>query len=133
MWGTAHPHLQPAEKDGTPVEQGTGPNAASYFVCSELGTGPFTRLPEVRPGQIKVARRLKRFLTGRLDSEVRTGTEPNHHNDTLSIHENSPRMRSTIRYQVKSMDSLFIVRLQPFSSCGSPPVDVFHGLLIPTS
>ncbi|KAK9832258.1 hypothetical protein WJX74_004503 [Apatococcus lobatus] len=59
-----------AEKDGIPVEQGTGPNAASYFVCTELASGPFTRLPDVRPGQIKVARRLKRFLTGCLDSEV---------------------------------------------------------------
>lgn len=59
-----------AEKDGTPVEQGTGPNVASYFVCTELASGPFTRLPDVRPGHIKVARRLKRFLTGRLDSQV---------------------------------------------------------------
>ncbi len=58
------------EKDGTPVEQASGPNAVSYFVCTELGSGPFTRLPEVRPTQIKVARRLKRFLTGRLDSEA---------------------------------------------------------------
>ncbi|KAK9852594.1 hypothetical protein WJX84_003139 [Apatococcus fuscideae] len=39
---------EPSEKDGTPVEQAS----------------------EVRPSQIKVARQLKRFLTGRLDSEV---------------------------------------------------------------
>ena len=63
-------HVLGAEKDGTPVEQASGPNSCSYFVCTDLGSGPMTRLPEVRPSQIKVARQLKRFLTGRLDSEV---------------------------------------------------------------
>ncbi|CAD7696505.1 unnamed protein product [Ostreobium quekettii] len=57
------------EEGCVPPEKGSGANAYSYFVCSYLG-GPFTKLPDVRPEQIKAARNLKRFLVGRLDSSV---------------------------------------------------------------
>jgi hypothetical protein len=65
-----------------PFEANTGANKNVYFVCNYLG-GPFTQLPFVTPDQIKVARQIKKFLTGRLTSHVSTyplfpGTEANY-------------------------------------------------------
>lgn len=48
---------------------GSGANSFTYFVCSYPG-GPFSRLPEVTPAQIKVARQIKKFLTGNLTAPV---------------------------------------------------------------
>ena len=55
----------PAEKSGA------GANGYTYYVCSFLG-GPLTRLPAVKPAQIKAARQIKKFVTGKLDSQVAT-------------------------------------------------------------
>ena len=54
-----------------PYENGTGVNNYVYFVCNYLG-GPFSQLPYVTPDQIKAARTIKKFLTGRLTSHVST-------------------------------------------------------------
>ncbi|XP_074043530.1 radial spoke head protein 4 homolog A isoform X2 [Macrotis lagotis] len=50
-------------------ENRTGANKYTYFVCSEPGR-PWTRLPSVTPAQIVIARRIKKFFTGRLDAAV---------------------------------------------------------------
>jgi radial spoke head protein 4A len=57
------PTVMPAE------EPGTGANAYTYFVCSQLG-GPCTKLPPVSPSQIKVAQQIKKFFSGDLTAEV---------------------------------------------------------------
>lgn len=54
-----------------PLENNTGTNTYVYFVCNYLG-GPMTQLPYVTPDQIKAARLIKKFLTGRLTSHVST-------------------------------------------------------------
>ena len=61
---------------------GTGANGYTYFVCNHLG-GPLMQLPNVTPAQIKAARTIKKFLTGKLDAHVSTypvfpGTEGNY-------------------------------------------------------
>lgn len=48
---------------------GTGANTYTYYVCSYLG-GAFRKLPDVTPQQIKVARQIKKFLTGSLEAPV---------------------------------------------------------------
>lgn len=48
---------------------GEGPNKYTYFVCSSIG-GSWTRLPNVTPHQIIVARQIRRFFTGALDAAV---------------------------------------------------------------
>ena len=50
-------------------ENGVGSNKNIYFICSYLG-GAFTRLPDVSPLMITTAKGIKKFLTGKLDSEV---------------------------------------------------------------
>ncbi|XP_038623286.1 radial spoke head protein 6 homolog A [Tachyglossus aculeatus] len=50
-------------------ETRTGANKFLYFVCTEPGR-PWTRLPPVSPAHIVVARKIKKFLTGRLDAPV---------------------------------------------------------------
>ncbi|GLI63341.1 hypothetical protein VaNZ11_006263 [Volvox africanus] len=62
--GTAAPEV-PSEAPGT------GANKYTYLVCSALG-GPLTRLPDVRPDQVKASRKIKKLLTGRLTSHVST-------------------------------------------------------------
>ncbi|GMH45997.1 hypothetical protein BSKO_13961 [Bryopsis sp. KO-2023] len=68
---------QPEEEEAklaegeVPPEVGNGANGYVYFVCNYVG-GPFSKLPSVKPQHIKVARTLKRFLTGKLDSIVST-------------------------------------------------------------
>ena len=52
-------------------EAGKGCNTSTYFVSSYLG-GPLTQLPYVAPAQIKAARTLNKFLTGKLTSTVST-------------------------------------------------------------
>ena len=47
----------------------TGCNRKTYFVCSEPGK-PWVKLPIVTPAQISVARKIKKFFTGRLESPV---------------------------------------------------------------
>ena len=59
------PNDVPAEKGGA------GANGYTYFVASFLG-GPLSRLPAVKPAQIKAARQIKKFVTGKLDSQVVT-------------------------------------------------------------
>jgi radial spoke head protein 4/6 len=54
------------------VEQGTGTNNHSYFVCNRIGDTKLIKLPDVRPEQIVAARTLKRLLTGDLSSTVST-------------------------------------------------------------
>lgn len=106
-----------AEKDGTPVEQGTGPNSASYFVCTELASGPFNRLPDVRPGQIKVARRLKRFLTGHLDSEVRPDSQLRRHGMQATASWPGPMA-------IEAAESAADICLSVFSSMATSPSSV---------
>ncbi|KAF5910459.1 hypothetical protein HPG69_018233 [Diceros bicornis minor] len=50
-------------------ESRSGTNKFLYFVCNEPGQ-PWTRLPHVTPTQIVHARKIKKFLTGRLDAPV---------------------------------------------------------------
>lgn len=76
---TPEPATEPEEgaeqEYGRPIsklpseENGTGSNKNVYFVCSFLG-GSFTRLPDVKPLMVTSALSLKKFLTGKLDSEV---------------------------------------------------------------
>jgi radial spoke head protein 4/6 len=48
---------------------GDGPNKHVYFVCGEIGD-EWTRLPNVTPHQVIVARKIRRFFSGRLDAAV---------------------------------------------------------------
>lgn len=50
-------------------ERGMGVNKFTYFVCSEPGK-PWKKLPNITPAQISVARKIKKFLTGKLDAPV---------------------------------------------------------------
>lgn len=52
-------------------ENRTGANKKVYFVCNDPGK-PWHRLPLVTPAQIHVGRKVKKFLTGRLDAPVVT-------------------------------------------------------------
>nr|XP_012416999.1 PREDICTED: radial spoke head protein 4 homolog A [Odobenus rosmarus divergens] len=56
---------QPIPKE----ESRTGANKYVYFVCNEPG-GPWVKLPSVTPAQIVIARKIKKFFTGRLESPV---------------------------------------------------------------
>lgn len=76
------PEEEEQPESGEATEVNSGPNAFVYFVSSYPG-GPLTQLPSVTPLQIKAARRIKKFLTGRLTSPVSTfpvfpGTEANY-------------------------------------------------------
>lgn len=62
------PRQAPAEPTGS------GLNRKSYFVCTRLGA-PWTELPPVTSQQMQVARKIRKFLTGRLDAEVCTYPE----------------------------------------------------------
>ncbi|ESO94242.1 hypothetical protein LOTGIDRAFT_118662 [Lottia gigantea] len=60
----------------------TGVNKKTYFVCNEPGK-PWVKLPAVNPTQVSVARKIKKFFTGRLDAPVVcyppfTGNESNY-------------------------------------------------------
>ena len=71
MWGYGSGlHHLPAG-DAVPMEQTSGTNVSTYFVCNYLG-GPLTRLPNAKPQHIKAARQLKRYFTGKLSSPVAT-------------------------------------------------------------
>ena len=48
---------------------GEGPNRLTYFVTRKLGE-PWTRLPPVTPHQVRVARRIRRYVTGDLGAPV---------------------------------------------------------------
>lgn len=48
---------------------GTGANKYVYFVCKEPGL-PWVKLPSVSPVQITVARQIRKFFTGRLDTPL---------------------------------------------------------------
>ncbi|KAM9667344.1 radial spoke head protein 4 homolog A isoform 1-T1 [Trichechus inunguis] len=50
-------------------ESRTGANKYVYFVCNEPGR-PWIKLPSVTPIQIVIARKIKKFFTGRLDAPV---------------------------------------------------------------
>ncbi|XP_031820232.1 radial spoke head protein 4 homolog A isoform X2 [Sarcophilus harrisii] len=50
-------------------ENRTGANKYTYFVCNEPGR-PWVRLPSVTPAQIVIARKIKKFFTGRLDAPI---------------------------------------------------------------
>uniref|UniRef100_F6Z8X8 Radial spoke head component 4A n=1 Tax=Monodelphis domestica TaxID=13616 RepID=F6Z8X8_MONDO len=50
-------------------ENRTGANKYVYFVCNEPGR-PWVRLPSVTPAQIVIARKIKKFFTGRLDAPI---------------------------------------------------------------
>lgn len=47
----------------------TGTNKFSYFVCNEPGK-PWVKLPQVTPAQIVNARKIKKFLVGKLDAPI---------------------------------------------------------------
>ncbi|MED6240403.1 Radial spoke head protein 6 A, partial [Ataeniobius toweri] len=48
---------------------GTGANKFAYYVCKEPGL-PWIKLPPVSPAQITIARQIRKFFTGNLDSSV---------------------------------------------------------------
>ncbi|XP_026179544.1 radial spoke head protein 4 homolog A isoform X2 [Mastacembelus armatus] len=48
---------------------GAGANKFVYYVCKEPGL-PWVRLPSVSPAQINIARQIRKFFTGKLDSPV---------------------------------------------------------------
>ncbi|XP_049444384.1 radial spoke head protein 6 homolog A [Epinephelus fuscoguttatus] len=48
---------------------GTGANKYVYYVCKEPGL-PWVKLPSVSPAQITVARQIRKFFTGTLDSPI---------------------------------------------------------------
>jgi radial spoke head protein 4A len=48
---------------------GEGPNKFTYFVCNGVGL-PWTRLPQVTPQQVSVARQVRRYLSGDLKAPV---------------------------------------------------------------
>ncbi|XP_068933470.1 radial spoke head protein 4 homolog A [Petaurus breviceps papuanus] len=50
-------------------ENRTGTNKYTYFVCNEPGR-PWVKLPSVTPAQIVIARKIKKFFTGRLDAPI---------------------------------------------------------------
>ncbi|KAG8510945.1 Radial spoke head protein 4A [Galemys pyrenaicus] len=50
-------------------ESRTGTNKYVYFVCNEPGR-PWIKLPSVTPAQIVIARKIKKFFTGRLDAPI---------------------------------------------------------------
>lgn len=50
-------------------ENRTGANKKTYFVCNDPGK-PWIKLPPVTPAQISGGRKIKKFLTGRLDAPV---------------------------------------------------------------
>merc|ERR1711976_150196 len=50
-------------------ENRTGANKKTYFVCNDPGK-LWIKLPPVTPAQISTARKIKKFLTGRLDAPV---------------------------------------------------------------
>ncbi|KAM7136833.1 radial spoke head protein 4 homolog A [Molossus nigricans] len=56
---------QPVPKE----ESRTGANKYVYFVCNEPGR-PWVKLPSVTPAQIVIARKIKKFFTGRLDTPI---------------------------------------------------------------
>ncbi|XP_004674154.1 PREDICTED: radial spoke head protein 4 homolog A [Condylura cristata] len=50
-------------------ESRMGTNKYVYFVCNEPGR-PWVKLPSVTPAQIVIARKIKKFFTGRLDAPI---------------------------------------------------------------
>jgi len=50
-------------------DRGTGVNKFVYFVCNTAGDD-WIRLPDLTPDQISVARKIKKFFTGDLSSEI---------------------------------------------------------------
>ncbi|KAM5283238.1 radial spoke head protein 4 homolog A isoform 2-T2 [Hipposideros larvatus] len=50
-------------------ESREGANKYVYFVCNEPGR-PWVKLPPVTPAQIVIARKIKKFFTGQLDSPI---------------------------------------------------------------
>lgn len=52
-----------------PIEEDSGPNLFSYFVCTHLG-GKWTLLPDLLPKQIVASRSIKQMFTGNLEAEV---------------------------------------------------------------
>ncbi|XP_064454099.1 radial spoke head protein 4 homolog A [Mirounga angustirostris] len=56
---------QPIPKE----ESRTGANKYVYFVCNEPG-GPWVKLPSVTPAQIVIARKIKKFFTGHLETPI---------------------------------------------------------------
>jgi len=72
---------EPQEEDDTPKpdwkppppipkeDKGTGCNKKTYFVTTSPGM-PWIKLPVVTPGQITIARQIKKFFTGKLDALI---------------------------------------------------------------
>jgi radial spoke head protein 4A len=63
----------PRENDDDPFNKveapGEGANASVYFAANSAA-GPWTRLPDVTPEQIKTARQMRRLLSGDLSAQV---------------------------------------------------------------
>eukprot|EP00918_Siedleckia_nematoides_P107558 GHVU01234607.1.p1 GENE.GHVU01234607.1~~GHVU01234607.1.p1 ORF type:complete len:407 (+),score=107.40 GHVU01234607.1:443-1663(+) len=65
---TPKPDYKPAPEP--PKEDNrTGANKKTYFVCNEPGK-PWIKLPAVTPVQLAAARKIKKFITGKLDAPV---------------------------------------------------------------
>lgn len=62
---------EPDENDPDFEPQGTGANAMTFWVTTSL-TGTWEKLPNVRPAEIKAARKIKKVLTGDLTAKVIT-------------------------------------------------------------
>jgi radial spoke head protein 4A len=60
---------QPEKVANAPLEEDSGPNQFSYFVCNFLGRTP-DLLPDVTPKQIVASRSIKQMFTGHGDAPV---------------------------------------------------------------
>lgn len=85
--------VPPAAEGEVPNEWNTGINGYVYYVCNYLGA-PLTQLPAVTPVQVKAARSIKKFLTGRLASQVSSypvfpGTEAHYLRSQVSCQKSS--------------------------------------------
>ncbi|CAL8143133.1 unnamed protein product [Orchesella dallaii] len=66
------PQASGSESSQIPMEpEGSGVNRRAFYVCNVLG-GDWLLLPSITPQQINISRNVRWFLTGNLNSEVRT-------------------------------------------------------------
>lgn len=53
-------------------ERGTGVNKYAYYVTNEIVSGSWTRLPDLKPSQLRAARQIKVTFTGDLERKIMT-------------------------------------------------------------
>jgi radial spoke head protein 4A len=63
--------LAPKAKKFAPLskESRIGANKYIYYVCKYIG-GPWTRLPDVLPERLQESRKIRKYMTGELDTKV---------------------------------------------------------------